>query len=226
MQRKYYEAYDDRYRQIHGQNLQWFADNPTPIVMETVRALGIGRDQKILELGCGEGRDAIALLQDGYDLLATDISAAAIAYAQNKFPEFKSCFAVLDGVHGEIPETFDFIYAVAVVHMLVEDADRDGLYAFIRTHLKPGGKALICTMGDGKMQRQTDVGGAFDVQDRVHEPTGRTVQIANTSCRMVSFATFREELKRNGLEIIKEGITAAMPDFSALMFAVVKGGDL
>lgn len=81
MQRKYYEAYDDRYRQIHGQNLQWFADNPTPIVMETVRALGIGRDQKILELGCGEGRDAIALLQDGYDLLATDISAAAIAYA-------------------------------------------------------------------------------------------------------------------------------------------------
>ena len=133
---------------------------------------------------------------------------------------------MLDGVNGEMPETFDFIYAVAVVHMLVEDADRDGLYAFIRTHLKPGGKALICTMGDGKMQRQTDVGGAFDVRDRVHEPTGRTVQIANTSCRMVSFATFREELKRNGLEIIKEGITAAMPDFSALMFAVVKGGNL
>lgn len=23
-QRKYYEAYDDRYRQIHGENLEWF----------------------------------------------------------------------------------------------------------------------------------------------------------------------------------------------------------
>ena len=36
MQRKYYEAYDDRYRQIHGAGLQWFYDDPTPIVMETV----------------------------------------------------------------------------------------------------------------------------------------------------------------------------------------------
>ena len=87
MERKYYEAYDDRYRQIHSQNLQWFYDDPTPIVIETVKEFDIPQSQKILELGCGEGRDAYGLLQMGYEVLATDISEAAIRYARNKWPQ-------------------------------------------------------------------------------------------------------------------------------------------
>ena len=129
---------------------------------------------------------------------------------------------MLDCVAGELDGRFDFIYAVAVIHMLVEDGDRDGFYRFIRTHLKPGGVALICTMGDGEMERSSDVRTAFDLQDRIHEPTGKSVQIASTSCRMVSFPAFREELHRNGLAILKEGNTAVLPDFSMLMYAVVE----
>ena len=34
MDRKYYEAYDDRYTQVHGQDLQWFDDSPSPVVGE------------------------------------------------------------------------------------------------------------------------------------------------------------------------------------------------
>lgn len=223
MQRKYYEAYDDRYRQIHGAGLQWFYDDPTPIVMETVDEFHIPKSSKILELGCGEGRDAYPLLKCGYDLIATDISEAAIRYAGQKWPEFAGRFAVLDCVCADIPERFDFIYAVAVVHMLVEDSDRDGFYTFIRKHLNPGGIALICSMGDGETERKTDIQTAFDLQSRTHEQTGREVQIASTSCRMVSFATLHEELQRNGLVVIKEGMTASEPDFPVLMYAVVKG---
>ena len=223
MPRKYYEAYDDRYRQVHSRNLQWFYDDPTPIVGKTIEEFGIARNSRLLEIGCGEGRDACPLLQKGYNLLATDISPAAIDYAKKKYPEFAENFGVLDCIGGQTPETFDFIYAVAVLHMLVEDADRDAFYAFIRTHLTPNGVALICTMGDGKIQRKTDTATAFDLQERTHEQTGQTVQIANTSCRMVDFETFRAELKRNGLCVLKEGITASPPDFPMLMYAVVKG---
>ena len=223
MQRKYYEAYDDRYRQIHSQNLQWFYDDPTPIVSEVIRDFGIDKSGKLLELGCGEGRDAIALLRQGYDLLATDISPAAIQFAREKWPEFAKNFAVLDCVAGEMDKKFEFIYAVAVVHMLVEDTDRDAFYTFIRTHLVPNGVALICTMGDGQIQRKTDIHTAFDLQERTHEQTGKPVQIASTSCRVVDFETFRAEIMRNGLQIIREGITAAPPDFPQMMFAIVKG---
>ena len=222
MKREYYEAYDDRYRQVHSQELQWFCDRPTPIVLEVMNAFGITRDHKILELGCGEGRDAGALLQEGYRLLATDISQAAIGYARRKWPEYAEHFRVLDCVSGQMEEQFDFIYGVALIHMLVEDRHRDGFYRFIRTHLKPGGIALICTMGDGETERRSDVSTAFDLQDRIHEPTGKAVRIASTSCRMVSLPTFREELKRNGLTVLQEGNTAVLPDFSMLMYAVVK----
>lgn len=222
MERKYYAAYDDRYRQIHSQGLQWFYDNPTAIVEKVIHDFGITSYHKILELGCGEGRDAYPLLKRGFDLLATDISPAAIEFARKKWPEFKANFAELDCISGEISEKFDFIYAVAVVHMLVENADRDAFYSFIRKHLKPDGIALICAMGDGQTERQTDTRTAFDLQSRIHEQSGKEVQIASTSCRMVSLDTLHDELYRNGLHTLKEGITAAPPDFSSLIYTVVQ----
>ena len=106
--------------------------------------------------------------------------------------------------------------------MLVEDGDRDGFYTFIREHLNPSGIGLICTMGDGKMERKSDIRTAFELQERTHEQTGKQVQIAGTSCRLVNFETFRAELDRNGLAVVKEGMTSAPPDFSMLMYAVVK----
>lgn len=60
---------------------------------------------------------------------------------------------------------FDFIYAIAVVHMLVLDEDRDGFYRFIYNHLKPEGLALICTMGDGEYEVKSDINQAFDIQN-------------------------------------------------------------
>ncbi|MBO4562723.1 MAG: hypothetical protein J5772_03840 [Clostridia bacterium] len=44
--------------------------------------------------------------------------------------------------------------------------------------------------------------------------------VAATSCRMVSFRTFEEEIKRNGLMIIEKGLTSAPPEFDSLMYAV------
>ena len=220
MDRKYYEAYDDRYRQVHGENLQWFADSPSPIVGEIIDRFSIGG--KMLEIGCGEGRDGGWLMERGFDVLATDVSQAAIDYARKRFPEFAGRFQVLDCLKERMGESFDFIYAVAVVHMLVPDEDRDGFYRFIRDHLAPGGKALICSMGNGQWQRQSDISTAFDLQERVHEPTGKTVRIAGTSCRMVDWATFIGEMSRNGLTVIEKGITAVEPDFPQMMYALVE----
>ena len=220
MDRKYYEAYDDRYRQVHGENLQWFADGPSSIVGEIIDRFSIGG--RMLEIGCGEGRDGGWLMERGFDVLATDVSPAAIDYARKRFPQFADRFRVLDCLTEGMGEKFDFIYAVAVVHMLVPDADRDGFYRFIRSHLAPGGKALICSMGNGQWQRQSDISMAFDIQERIHEPTGQTVRIAGTSCRMVDWGSFLGEISRNGLTVMEQGITAVEPDFPQMMYALVE----
>lgn len=222
--RKYYNAYDDRYRQVHAQKLRWFSENPSPIVAETIREFSLSHQHKLLEIGCGEGRDAYALFKQGFDLLATDVSPEAISFCQNNMPFGKGNFKILDCVTEKLDNTFDFIYSIAVVHMLVSDADRNAFYNFIREHLKPSGIALIGTMGDGTVERQTDIRTAFDIQNRIHEQSGKAVQIASTSCRMINFQTFENELEQNGLVIIKQGITAIEPDFPQMMFAVVRAG--
>ena len=220
--RPYYEAYDDRYRQVHRENLEWFTRTPSPIVGQVMAQFGIGMDTKLLELGCGEGRDAIHLLRQGYRVLATDISPEASAYCQRLAPEYTDCFQVLDCIDGKLEQEFDFIYAVAVVHMLVEDVHRKGFYRFIHSHLKGSGIALICTMGDGEIQRTSDITNAFSLQERIHEQSGKLLRIASTSCRMVEFPTFRAELERNGFAILQEGQTAIEPDFTQMMYAVVR----
>lgn len=220
MERKYYEAYDDRYCQVHQEKLRWFSDTPSHIVGDVMKAYGI--DGKLLEIGCGEGRDAHVLLERGYDLLATDVSREAIAFCRSRWEEYAENFRVLDAVNGELNEKFDFIYAVAVLHMLVQDEDRNGFYRFIKAHLKDWGYALICSMGDGVMERSSDISTAFDLQERIHEDSGKKLCIAGTSYRAVSFESFEAEIRKNGLQIVERGLTDVAPDYWSMMYAVVK----
>lgn len=220
--RKYYEAYDDRYLQVHSRKLQWASDAPSRVVLETIGKYGIGKDAAILELGCGEGRDAHKLLRSGYSLTATDISPEAIRYCGEKWPEFADRFQVLDCIAGELNEKFDFIYAVAVIHMLVEDRDRAGFFAFIREHLTDQGIALVCTMGDGERTVKSDAAAAFDLQERTHGTSGEKLMLAGTSCRMVTWDVFQGEIRENGLKVLEQGLTEAPPDFDIMMYAVVE----
>ncbi len=220
--RSYYEAYDDRYRQVHEKNLQWASDAPSPIVSQVIQDFGISVDAEILELGCGEGRDAVHLLDQGRNLTATDISREAIRYCRDNNPQFRDCFQVLDCVAGEWNGKYDFIYAVAVVHMLVKDEDRAAFYRFIREHLKEEGVVLICTMGDGMVERKSDISTAFDLQERTHGETGEKLLLAGTSCRMVNWETFLSEIRECGLKIAEYGLTEVPPDFPVMMYAVVK----
>ena len=220
--RKYYEAYDDRYRQVHRENLRWFDENPSDIVLEVIQKYGVPADGKILEIGCGEGRDTRFLLKQGYDILATDISPEAVAYCRERDEDHRGQYACLDCLNGSLTDRFDFIYAVAVIHMLVLQEDRDRFYGFFREHLRINGIGLICSMGDGILERSSDIANAFDMQERIHEQSGKLLQIASTSYRAVSFDTFRDEIRNNGLEILEMGLTDIQPDYWKIMYAVVK----
>lgn len=218
--RKYYAAYDERYKTAHAQGVSWSSDACTPIVMEVIERYHIRQDQPLLEIGCGEGRDSRVVLENGYRLMATDISEEAIAYCKKKMPQYEHHFSVLDCLSEDLDSRFDFIFGIAVIHMLVLDEDRNGFYQFIHRHLSADGIALVCTMGDGVFESQSDISEAFTLQERNHE-SGK-MMVAGTSCRMVSFSTFENELARNNLHIIEKGITSALPNFNSLMYAIVE----
>lgn len=106
--RKYYEAYDDRYRQVHEENLAWFSRCPSAIVAQVISRYELPVEAKMLEIGCGEGRDAKYLLERGYDLLATDASSEAVDYCRKESPGYAECFQFLDCVKGRLETKYDF----------------------------------------------------------------------------------------------------------------------
>ena len=220
--RKYYEAYDERYKQIHSMNLEWEADVHSPILDEIISKLELNSKNTILELGCGEGRDAIYLLQKGYEVCATDISKEAIAFCVTKAPQFVDRFMVPNACEDSWSASYDFIYSIAVLHMLVLEEDRDKFLTFVREHLNENGYSLLLTMGDGEMEHASDINTAFDKQERVHVETGSKVSVASTSCRIVSFQTLEKELEKNNLSVVEKGITSIEPGFPVIMYALVK----
>lgn len=219
--RKYYEAYDDRYRQVHRENLHWFDENPSGIVLETMEKFSVAKGSRILEIGCGEGRDARFLLGKGYDVLATDVSPAAVDCCRKQDPNHEDSYAVLDCLNCQMDEKYGFIYAVAVIHMLVPQEDRDGFCQFYREHLADGGIGLICSMGDGMEEFQSDISNAFATRDRRHEASGKILQLANTACRVVTMEKLRQEIMDNDLTVLEMGHTAVEPDFPEMIYAVV-----
>ncbi len=81
--------------------------------------------EKILEIGCGNGRDSIYLVQRGYNVIGIDITSNAIALARNNkkyLLKNKSWsknlkFIIADAENLPFPDNyFDAIYSIGVLH--------------------------------------------------------------------------------------------------------------
>ena len=223
--KKYYLAYDERYKQIHSKGFLWEKTENSGIVFSTIKKYNITPKNNILDLGVGEGRDSIFLLKQGYNVTGVDCSAEAIKTCENLALENKIenfDFRVVDIVKGGMEnEYFDFIYSIAVLHMLCTEEDRKGFYQFINTHLKENGIALISILGDETSELVTDYQNAFDNRTRYHSETDSYVVVANTSFKMVSKQTFFDEIKSNGFNILEYKLCEDIPNFNQMMTVII-----
>ena len=217
---KYYEAYDKRYKQVHDKGLAWSTNSNTEIVEETIKKYHLDKEN-ILEIGCGEGRDARYLLNKNHNVLATDISQEAINYCIKNDITHKNNYKVLDVLSDNSKDKYGFIYSVACLHMLVLDEDRNKYYKYIYNHLEDNGYALILTMGDGTKESVSDINKAFDNITRTHQKTSQEIEVATTSCRIVNFDTLFKEVN-NKFQIIEYGITKIEEHFDKIMYILIK----
>lgn len=223
MKNDYYKAYDKRYRQTYENNSLWEISERTKEVIDTLKKYKITKNSNILELGCGEGRDAIYLLDNGYNVLGVDYSFTVIDKC-NELTNYKyvNNFKQLDLIENSLNEKFDFIYSVAVIHMFVLDEHRNKFYNFIYDHLKDNGIALIISMGDGVLEINSDLEKAFDDTKRVNINTNKEIMVASTSCRVKKIDEMKKEIQLNNLEILEEKIIDDVPSFNKCMLFIVK----
>lgn len=223
MKEEYYKAYDKRYKQIYDLNLLWEKREPTKEVIDVINKYNINKNDKILDLGCGEGRDSIYLLDKGYDVLAVDYSVNVI----NKCNEltnnkYINNFKQFDLIKDKLNDKYKFIYSIAVLHMFVEDSHRNSFYKFIYNHLEENGIALIICMGDGIKEYKSNIEEAFNDTKRVNTNNNDVVNVVSTSCCIKNIDNIKEEIKNNNLNIIDISIVDDLPNFDKCICVVVK----
>ncbi|WDV46542.1 class I SAM-dependent methyltransferase [Clostridiaceae bacterium M8S5] len=122
--KKYYHAYNERYKQVHEKGILWFSSDHTPEVHDWIEYYGISKYSNICEIGCGEGRDAISLAEKGFNITAVDISKEAIKKCKELSREksIEVNWIVSDAIdlQKDVNMKFDYIYSIGTLHMLVE----------------------------------------------------------------------------------------------------------
>src|SRR5262249_16462223 len=106
-------------------------------------------DAAILELGCGTGRVLLPLAAVCGFIPGIDRSQAMLARCRQKLqaaaiPSTKAQVELGDITHFALDRTFNLIIAPYRVFQLLEtDAQVDGLFQSVRTHLAPGGTCIL-----------------------------------------------------------------------------------
>lgn len=222
IENNYYKAYEKRYKQVYNNNYLWTSRKNTDEVIDTIKSENIKKDAKILEIGCGEGRDAIFLLEKNYNVLAIDYSNTVIEKC-NELSNYKyiNNFKQFDIINDTLKNKFDFIYSIAVIHMFVSKKHREKFYDFIYNHLNQNGLSLIVAMGNGIKEYTSDITKSFEDTKRTVINNGKSINVAATSCKIVSWPTFEKELADSNLIIKKKWISNKIPEFDSSMCVLV-----
>jgi len=97
---------------------------------------------KVLDLGCGNGRFFEFLKDKDIDYIGVDFSEKLIEIAKEKYPKIK--FQVADALNLPSPNNyFDKIYSIAVLHHIPSEKFRIQFFEEVRRILKPNGFFIL-----------------------------------------------------------------------------------
>jgi tellurite methyltransferase len=111
-------------------------------------------DAKVLDIGCGEGRNIQYLLQHDYDVFGVDIDPLAIKYLRllakaNNTPSPEARFQLMNAQKLLFPaQSFDVVISSAVLHFSKSNDEFFCQWDEMLRVLKPGGLLFIRTMTD------------------------------------------------------------------------------
>ena len=131
--------WDERYRQ-HG---DVWSRNPNPQLVSEASGL---RPGSALDVGSGEGADAIWLARQGWRVTAVDISSVALDRASSRAAQDPDAAQRITWTHQDLTKTappagtFDLVSAQ---FMHVPKEQRDPLYHRLAASVAPGGTLLI-----------------------------------------------------------------------------------
>ncbi|MFE9421556.1 class I SAM-dependent methyltransferase [Kitasatospora sp. NPDC006697] len=162
----------DRFYADRARPVPFFVDKPDENLADLLERLHPALPSRVLDLGCGPGRNSRHLAELGAEVDAVDLSPAALAWAAERCaglarpPRFHQgdIFAV------ELPhEQYDLVYDSGCLHHLAPHR-RISYLELLRRRLAPGGHYALTCFATGRMgseladeehYRQRSLGGGL-----------------------------------------------------------------
>jgi tellurite methyltransferase len=135
-------VYNERYR---TEELYW-GKIPSSMVYKALELLPPRKTLKVLDLGCGEGQDALFFARNGYEVTAFDLSSVGIekASAQAKKLNLQINFSVNNIIDYKPTENYDLIFSSGVLQYVPLEK-RPALIHSLKRHTNPGGLHVLHT---------------------------------------------------------------------------------
>lgn len=130
------------YDKLYGESA-WALGEPTQVVVDFFACLP-DKPLRVLDVGCGQGRDALFIARMGHSVVGVDISPNGVGdLIRSAADENLPVEGVVADIVSFVPEgDFDIVLIDRTLHMLIE-AERHAVLARLIGHVRPGGWVLI-----------------------------------------------------------------------------------
>ncbi|MCJ2080703.1 class I SAM-dependent methyltransferase [Methylobacterium sp. J-090] len=134
-------GYDDGYAAVP---CLW-GKEPGLLVKRFLSQRSLSTDFRVLDLGCGEGKNSAAFAKRGVDVTAVDCSSKAISNGQSAFPDLSIQWINADALDFDIEsDSFDLIIAYGLLHCLPHIGGVTSLLKRIKRGTKLNGYNIMC----------------------------------------------------------------------------------
>ena len=182
----------------------------------------IAPGMRILDAGCGGGRNLVYLLREGYEVMAADVDAGAVAAVRAMAREYApglpdSNFRVETVENMSFADgCADVVISNTVLHLAGDEAQFEAMLAGTWRVLKPGG-LLFCRLGS-----------TIGMESQVEPRGGRRYRSPDGSERFLVDARMLERLtERLGGEMVERLKTTVVQDLRSMTTWVLrKGSDI
>jgi len=129
-------SYEDDYRKPE----YYWGVQPSTMCLKVLELLPPVRSIKILDIGCGEGKDAVFLARCGYDVSAFDISDAGLEKTKRLADQARVHVKTFKAnlLDYRLEEKYDVLFSSGVLHYMKPEL-RDEIMANYKSHVKEGG---------------------------------------------------------------------------------------
>jgi SAM-dependent methyltransferase len=164
---------DDIWNKVYSEDSSFFGERASDFVKQCYEYFIQNKVKKILELGCGQGRDSIFFSLNNLEVYAIDSSIAAIDGIQKKFKENNcqqinvKCIDVRQGLPFE-DNNFDAVYSHMFYNMNFTNEELHFLFQESFRVLKTNGLLYFSVRSDNDTLFQT----GNKVNDDIYEING------------------------------------------------------